>query len=222
MSRLTDLIEAAAAAAVDHKRTGVIAERLTAAAKAEAERARLAGNAGDRYTTQAGVLRCDGLTKGVAPFVEDDAAFASYVAERMPGSVTATITVPAEVLATVLDAVDATGVPWSSSVRVLNQDAALRDLVVEVHPDADSPSGWVAVGADGLPVPGVTGRRPGLRWVLTPAKDAVKAAEAEAKEYAEDAVHALTDEPETAPTDLHEKFAGIPTATLDVDVPPAA
>lgn len=189
MSYLSDLVESAAIAKIAALKHSTFAARLDAAAKAEAERLRLTGHAGDRHTTKVGVLRCDGLNRPPTPVVEDEEAFASWVAQRRPDAVTATITVPADKLEAAIECIEFAGISdYAAQVRVKSPTAELKD--VELVPDAEAKSGWVALappeenaGVPAVPpvVPGVGGVAAPIRWVLTPQSAAKKAVEEEAE-----------------------------------------
>jgi hypothetical protein len=185
--KIQDLVTQASAAAIDAVGAAARAARWKAAAVAEAERIRLEVGSADRFGSdqKLGVLRLDGADRPAVPIVTKPAELAGWLAERDPGQVSATITVPADRLEAALEAIGFAGIP---DVRA---DVTPRSGVVEwlrdncvIHGDPDAPGRWNVLypdpaGATDV-VPGTDAVQPQPRWVLTPAAEHRKDAEAKA------------------------------------------
>jgi hypothetical protein len=196
------LVSLAAEAAVQAAAAEARASRLKAAAVAAAEHSRFAtGGSADRFTSdqQLGVLRLDGADKSAGPTVTDRAAFGSWLAEREPSAVTATITVPAKVLEQALDALRWSGIDVTTSAVTPGPGSSefLTDQCL-VQADVDIPGAWnvLHVRGDGATemVDGVTATKPAPRWVLVPTSALKKQAAKDALAEAESDLAALFSE----------------------------
>jgi hypothetical protein len=132
-----------------------------------------------------GTIRLDGADAPAKPVVRDAEAFASYVAERFPHEVTATITIESAHLEAALEALEFAGVPHNgvaAAVRPAFQTVLLDGLLLEQEPELDA-SGkrqYFAVDAKTSEiVPGIGGSEPSptLKVIADPA--AKRAAESE-------------------------------------------
>lgn len=200
--RIDDLITAAADAALDADRAAVRAARLRAAAIAEAERIRLTSKSADRWTCEQGlgVLRLDGAGKPATASISKPAEYGSWLAERAPDRVTATITVPAEQLPAALDALEFAGIDRAEAAVLPGPGASeflAEQCVIQADPDIDGTWNVLHVDQAGhtSPVPGVTASRPAPRWVLTPDKDRKQDAAASASLEVEAELAALDGTP---------------------------
>lgn len=165
----------------------------------------LAAVGGDRVKTSLGEVRLDGANGDPKPYIVDDDAYASWVAERYPSQVTATITVPADRLPDALEALEFAGVDDFSARVVPTRDGLTHMGKASLEPDGD---GWVAVSVDGEVIPGVKGRRPEGSWKVCPNRSVL----AEAKGAALDEVRRELAALEAAPD----------AVVIDGDVEPKA
>jgi hypothetical protein len=174
MPRIEDLVTLAAEATIEAAGTQARADRLKAAAIAEAERLRAEHGLTDRFPSDQGrgILRLDGAGKPPAAQIDKPAEFADWLAQRSPGEVVATIRVRADQLGDAIEHLDFAGVAVVESKVAPGERALdwLRDHSV-IHADPDHAGAWnvIHVDADGHtgPVPGVSVDRPRTRWVLT-------------------------------------------------------
>jgi hypothetical protein len=181
-SRIMDLVNLASDAALDAAAAGTRATTSKAAAVAEAERIRLdIGGSADRFTSEQGlgVLRLDGANKPAVPRIEKPAEFASWLAERHPQLVQATITVPADQLEAALKAIEFAQITTVSAEAQPKTEATLW-MTENCRPfaDPDSPGDWLVRAAtdNGYEsVPGVGATQPAPTWVLTANSDLKKA-----------------------------------------------
>jgi len=173
------------------------ADRWKAAAVAEAERLRLTGGLADRFPSSQGLgtLRLDGAGKPAVPSITVPGEFASWLAERRPDAVTATVTVPAGQLAEALAALEFSGVTATAAVTPAAGAVRFLDEACHVQADPDLPGGWLVLHVDDQahtePVPGVTAARPQPRWVLTADSSQKKTAVQHAVDETEAALDAL-------------------------------
>jgi len=123
-----------------------------------------------------GEVRLDGIDAEPKPYVANADTYSSYVAERSPENVTATIEVPSAMLEDALAALDMGGIEVLMSKAVV-RDAyttkLLADLELEENPaHAEKPtteSKWIAFDTTtSEQVPGIAGRQssPTLKVVL--------------------------------------------------------
>lgn len=176
---------------------GVLADTLEQAklkARIDARRARIdeaaratwqaTGAAPQWKLPGAGAVRLDNVAGEPTPAVTGPAEYASWVAERHPSEVVATITVPADRLADALEALEFAGVDVETSdatVRPAFQSKHLSTLSLDREPEPDEHGhrGWYAVTEDGEVVPGIVGLTPEPRLVVTVDRDVKRAALAE-------------------------------------------
>jgi hypothetical protein len=217
---ISTLVTLASDAAIQADAAKARADRLKAAAVAEAERIRLTTGGGDRWRSDQGLgtLRLDGVEKPATPVITDPAQAGSWLAEHAPQTVTCTITVPADQLPDALQALEFASITGIQAAASPNTAAAgwLTDSCVL---QAAETGGWdvIHVAADKTTtlVPGVSGQRPRPRWVLSADTEkkrhavelAVVAAEADLSGLA-DVAAAMADEP--APTAARPALTVVP------------
>lgn len=161
----------------DNKRLAELAcqaAMISAAAKVRADYLRdhlaatLTTVGGDRIKTPLGEVRLDGANTEPKAYIADDDAYASWVAERHPEQVTATITIPADRLADAIEAMEFAGINTHSAKVVPTADGLTHLQKATLEPAGDS--AWIAVSVDGEQIPGVEGRRAGGTWKVVPTR----------------------------------------------------
>lgn len=225
--RIETLVDQALDAAITADTAKVRADRLKAAAVAEAERLRVNGGLADRFPSSQGLgnLRLDGAGKPAAPQVVDPGAFASWLAQRQPDAVQATITVPAAQLAAALDAIKWSGI--DATAAVAPGTLAGDFLAQRCHVQAATDGGWdvmhIAEDRTTELVPGVTAVRPAPRWVLTADRNQKRAAAERAADDVEAELAALDgDVPQPTPAIPAAREAKQPARPALTVVPDAA
>uniref|UniRef100_UPI00058E48E0 hypothetical protein n=1 Tax=Kribbella catacumbae TaxID=460086 RepID=UPI00058E48E0 len=135
-----------------------------------------------------GTIRLDGADAPAKPAVRDSEAFASYLAERFPHEVTATITIESAHLEAALQAFEFAGIPHNGVTAVVRpafQTVFLDGLLLEQEAELDEHGKRQYFGVDAKTsevVPGVGGSEPSptLKVIADPA--AKRAAEYEVED----------------------------------------
>jgi hypothetical protein len=177
MPALQDLLNLAAEARLQQWYADTRADALKAAAVGEAERVRAEGVPLDRLASDRGLgsLRLDGAGAPPRPVISKREEVASWLAERSPGLVTATITVPADKLEDalkVLSYAELDGPTVTAKVVPADEDLAVRWIAQNciAQADPDTPGAWNVLFRDSeghlSPVPGVNVVQPRPRWVM--------------------------------------------------------
>lgn len=143
----------------------------------------------DRSKTPLGEVRLDGGAGEPVAYIADDAAYASWVAQRHPQEVTATVTVPADQLEAVLALLDGAGVAGVTAQVTPTRDG-LRHLASATLVE-DGEDGWFGVSPDGETIDGVAGRRPGGTWKVVPVRSRLVEAKVAAEESTRAEIAAL-------------------------------
>lgn len=143
----------------------------------------------DRSKTPLGEVRLDGGAGEPVAYIADDAAYASWVAQRHPQEVTATVTVPADQLEAVLALLDGAGVAGVTAQVTPTRDG-LRHLASAALVE-DGEDGWFGVSPDGETIDGVAGRRPGGTWKVVPVRSRLVEAKVAAEESTRAEIAAL-------------------------------
>jgi hypothetical protein len=194
---LQDLVNAALAERRDADYRRARADALLAAVIGEAERLRSTGVSVRELDSdqRIGTLRLDGANLPAVPAVSDPGELASWLAERFPDLVTASVAVPVGRLEEVLDLLDMAGLRGiaeaSVAPRDLPQTLAWLGEHCKVQADPETPHTWnvLHVDSDGhtTPVPGTTARPPAPTWKVLVNKtikaDAVAVARSEIEEF---------------------------------------
>jgi hypothetical protein len=132
MPVIDDLLSAALAAELEARQARARADRLKGAVVAEAERVRRDVGKARSFTDGAnhlGNLRLDGEGPA-APHVTDPAGFASWLAERAPSLVTATVTVSGHYLEEAIEVLNA--IPDAAATVVLTVPATQLGEAIDV------------------------------------------------------------------------------------------
>lgn len=179
---LQNLVNAALGERADADYRYAKADRLKAAAIAEAERLRARGGAVRELSSDQGLgtLRLDGANKPAVPVVDKPDETSSWLAQVAPALVTASIRVPVERLAEALEVLDFAGINGPAvSAKVESRDPQetgrwLRENCV-VQADPQVPRAWNVLYRDAeghlTPVPGTSAVQPVPSWKLTVAAD---------------------------------------------------
>jgi hypothetical protein len=135
-----------------------------------------------------GTIRLDGADSPAKPTVKDAGAFSSYVAERFPHEVTATITIESAHLEAALEALQFAGIPTNrveATVRPAFQTVLLDGLLIEPEVDLDEHGNrqYFAVDAKTSEVvPGIGGIDPTPKLVVVADPAAKRSGEREVED----------------------------------------
>jgi hypothetical protein len=190
---LQDLVNAALAERRDANYRRARADALLAAVIGEAERLRSTGVSVRELDSdqRIGTLRLDGANLPAVPAISDPGELASWLAERFPELVTASVAVPVGRLEEVLELLDMAGLRDVAEASVVPRDLA-KTLAwlgehCKVQADPKTPHTWNVLHVDSeghtTPVPGTTAQRPSPTWkvLVDPALQADAKAVAQAE-----------------------------------------
>lgn len=179
------------------------ADALLAATIGEAERLRAAGVSVRELDSdqRIGTLRLDGANLPAAPVIEKTDELASWLAERSPELVTASVGVPVERLEEVLELLDMAGlrdgVEAKVELRDLGKTLAWLGERCKVQADPQIPRSWNVLHVDDeghtTPVPGTTARPPTPTWKVLVDRNLKADGAAVAQSEAEEMVRQVRD-----------------------------
>lgn len=179
-AELRELLDLTIQAAAVKRRVDVLRARIDAAARTEYEESD--GATPSWKIKGLGAVRLDGTDNEPTPYVADQEALASYVAEHHPTEAFGVLVVPTTDLATAIEALGFAGVAHASKIELratATKVALAKATLVDLDEDDDDKPEprWACFNPEGVEIPGIGGA-PGAqpRLVVTPEPAAKQAA----------------------------------------------